>query len=104
MPTSARGVSRWWRDLPVSRSCSTLRVVSFIATVQNDTIKLPPGVHLPDGTQVTVEPREAPPKSDVTPQALYESMREFIGCVDTGLGDLAQNHDHYLYGTPKRPK
>lgn len=22
--------------------------------------------------------------------------------VDTGIGDLAHEHDHYLYGTPKR--
>jgi hypothetical protein len=22
--------------------------------------------------------------------------------IDTGLGDLAEQHDHYLYGTPKR--
>lgn len=22
--------------------------------------------------------------------------------MDTGISDLAQNHDHYLYGTPKR--
>lgn len=22
--------------------------------------------------------------------------------VDTGIPDLAENHDHYLYGTPKR--
>jgi hypothetical protein len=23
--------------------------------------------------------------------------------VDSGIGDLAHQHDHYLYGTPKRP-
>lgn len=22
--------------------------------------------------------------------------------VDTGISDFAENHDHYLYGTPKR--
>jgi hypothetical protein len=31
--------------------------MSFTATVENDTIKLPEGVHLPDGTEVVVEPR-----------------------------------------------
>lgn len=31
--------------------------MSFTATVENDTIKLPVGVHLPDGTEVTVEPK-----------------------------------------------
>ena len=23
--------------------------------------------------------------------------------IDTGIADFAQQHDHYLYGTPKRP-
>ena len=78
--------------------------MSFTATVENDTIKLPPGVHLPNGTKVTVEPEpEKRTEGDET-QSLYESLKPFIGCINTGLGDLADNHDHYLYGTPKRAK
>ena len=77
--------------------------MSFTATVENDTIKLPPGVHLPDGTEVTVEPREKAAESPgAPPQTLGERYAKYIGCVNTGLGDLADNHDHYLYGTPKR--
>lgn len=34
--------------------------MSFTATVENDIIKLPHGVHLPDGTEVTIEPQEKP--------------------------------------------
>ncbi len=30
--------------------------MSILATVQNDTIRLPADVHLPDGTQVRLEP------------------------------------------------
>ena len=77
--------------------------MSFTATVEKDMIKLPPGVHLPDGTKVIVEPEQPAASTDVEP-SLFESLREFVGCVDTGLGDLAENHDHYLYGTPKRTK
>lgn len=29
-------------------------------------------------------------------------MRFLDITIDTGLGDLAEQHDHYLYGTPKR--
>jgi hypothetical protein len=29
--------------------------MSFTAIVENDTIKLPPGLHLPDGTEVCIE-------------------------------------------------
>ena len=34
----------------------------------------------------------------------YDSLTKLIGdCqVDTGIEDLAHQHDHYLYGTPKR--
>ena len=27
---------------------------------------------------------------------------QMIGMFDSGLGDLSVNHDHYLYGAPKR--
>lgn len=27
---------------------------------------------------------------------------KMIGMFDSGLGDLSVNHDHYLYGAPKR--
>jgi len=30
--------------------------MSITAIVENDTIKLPPNVHLPDGTKVNIEP------------------------------------------------
>jgi hypothetical protein len=77
--------------------------MSFTATVENDIIKLPTGVHLPDGTKVTIEPQRT--GSDEQPgSTLAERLAPFIGCIHTGLGDLAQNHDHYLYGTPKRER
>jgi hypothetical protein len=40
---------------------------------------------------------EHPIDPDVRP---LEGFLEFT--IDTGLGDLAEHHDHYLYGTPKR--
>jgi hypothetical protein len=75
--------------------------MSFTATVENDTIKLPPGVHLPDGTEVIVEPQER--RADIPEaESLSAFLERFAGCVGTGRGDRAENHDHYLYGTPKR--
>jgi hypothetical protein len=54
---------------------------------------------LPPGTKVRVEPildDEQP-----TP-TLAERLQSVIGSV-TGLpSDLAEQHDHYLHGTPKR--
>ena len=70
--------------------------MSITATVEKDTIKLPPGVHFPDGTPVRIEPIE-----DHGP-TLAERLASFIGVARDLPPDLAENHDHYLYGTPKR--
>ena len=70
--------------------------MSFTAVVENGSIKLPPEIKLPDGTEVKIEPVARPQKT------FGEEFREFIGCVKEGPTDLADNHDHYLYGTPKR--
>jgi hypothetical protein len=70
--------------------------MSITATVENNTIKLPAGVHLPDGTQVRVEALE---EAGLT---LAEQLAPFIGVWKDGPADLAINHDHYLYGAPKQ--
>jgi len=71
--------------------------MSFTGTVENNAIKLPPGVHLPDGTKVTVLPERTGDQPSAT---LAERLAEFIGCID-GPPDLAENHDHYAHGAPK---
>lgn len=70
--------------------------MSITATVINDTIRLPEGTHLEDGTQVLVLPQPLPS------QTFFERYKDIIGTAGTGISDLAENHDHYLYGTPKK--
>jgi hypothetical protein len=70
--------------------------MSITATVEHDTIKLPEGVHLPDGTKVQILPVRGP-----APQTFAERYKEFNGCIKDAPPDLADNHDHYLYGTQK---
>ncbi|MFN0078408.1 MAG: hypothetical protein ACKVY0_18280 [Prosthecobacter sp.] len=72
--------------------------MSITATVINDTIKLPEGVHLADATEVLILPRLK------QRQTFAERYKDLIGSIDTGLGDLAENHDHYLYGAPKKTR
>jgi hypothetical protein len=71
--------------------------MSITATVENNTIKLPSGVNLPDGTTVRIQPLTEP-----AAQAFGSRYAKFIGAVKDAPPDLAANHDHYLYGTPKR--
>ena len=65
--------------------------------VENDTIKLPPGVHLPNGTEVSIEPHTGSPKAE----SLSAFLERFAGSIDSGRGDMAENHDHYAHGAPK---
>jgi hypothetical protein len=75
--------------------------MSFTATVENGAIKLPPGVALADGALVRVEPIDHS-ETSVRPGTLAERYAEFIGVWKDGPTDAADNHDHYLYGAPKR--
>lgn len=78
--------------------------MSFTATVENDTIKLPHGLHLPDGTKVNIEPvpqAEAPEPISEPRQTFYERYKDVIGSGE-GPTDMAENHDHYASGAPKR--
>lgn len=40
------------------------------------------------------------PESGDDWQELFDSMER--NSIETGIGDLAHQHDHYLYGLPKR--
>jgi len=71
--------------------------MSITAVVEKDAIKLPPGVHLPDGTSVRVEAIETETRA-----TFGRRYAGFIGVVTDAPRDLAENHDHYLYGVAKR--
>ena len=90
--------------------------MTYQGTVQNGVVVFSGGVSLPDGTHVTVLPREAESSAEVAappPPAFDASMS--IGEPLAALGrwaetfptelptDLAKNHDHYLHGLPKKP-
>jgi hypothetical protein len=68
--------------------------MSYLGRVSKGTVVLPPDANLPDGTEVRVEP--------VAPKTLADRLKDSIGSVRGGPPDLAENHDHYLHGTPKK--
>jgi hypothetical protein len=69
--------------------------------VENGQIVLDELAKLPEGAKVRIEvlPLPAPATDDST---LYERLKPFIGILDGLPEDAALNHDHYLYGTPKK--
>jgi len=67
--------------------------------IRNGTVVLSEPVKLPDGTDVEVELRPLDADAGAT---LYERLKDVIGTAQGLPEDMAENHDHYIHGTPKR--
>lgn len=78
--------------------------MTYRGVVQDGSIALPPGVQLPEGARVRIELEEPaiakPISSD--PRPIGKKLLDLAGTVEGLPEDLSINHDHYLYGTPKR--
>jgi hypothetical protein len=72
--------------------------MEMLGKVKNGVIVLQNGYSLSEGTKVKVIVEG----EDSASLALREFLQKQAGCM-TGLPtDLADQHDHYLHGTPKR--
>jgi hypothetical protein len=69
------------------------------ALIPDDPVELPTGCPL----QVQVMPMPAPRSEGGRPLAALAEMAERLPIDPDSPGDAAAQHDHYLYGTPKRP-
>jgi hypothetical protein len=80
--------------------------VTYRGKYKNGTVLLPKGVDIPEGTEVEVTLIGPPANGSIQggESTFYERYKEFIGVLDGLPSDLAENHDHYLYGTPKRKR
>jgi hypothetical protein len=70
----------------------------FTGEVRNGVVVFDPGAAPPsDGTRVRVEVAAAEARDE-----LSEILLEFAGKAKGLPADLAEQHDHYLHGTPRR--
>ena len=76
--------------------------------VKNGVVVLEGRARPEEGTKVTVhavrtlrKAARASRKKKPLP-TLYEQLKPFIGIANGLPRDFSVNHDHYLYGTPKR--
>jgi len=78
--------------------------VTYRGKYKNGTVLLPEGVDIPEGAEVEVTPIHTPPngRAGDSDASFYERYEEFMSVLDGLPSDLAENHDHYLYGIPKR--
>jgi len=70
--------------------------------VINGIVVLDQPCSLVDGTEVRVRPVHKLPEPKANESSLSELLISFAGTVEGLPRDMALNHDHYLYGVPKK--
>jgi hypothetical protein len=79
--------------------------MTYRGRVKNGVVLLDPPNALPDGVEVRIEvvpPDIEGPLQDENGQTLGEKLMKYAGRAVGLPEDAALNHDHYLYGAPKR--
>jgi hypothetical protein len=72
--------------------------------IANGVVVLDQGQSLADGTRVRVEPLKRPARGARAPKRaapVGKRLLRYAGRLK-GPPDWAENHDHYIHGTPKR--
>jgi predicted DNA-binding antitoxin AbrB/MazE fold protein len=78
------------------------------AIYEQGVLRLKEPLSLPDGTQVDVTVTSHEESNGELSQVMdghsWDTLTQLLAdCeIDTGVPDLATQHDHYLYGIPKR--
>ncbi|HUT34034.1 MAG TPA: hypothetical protein VNE39_11165 [Planctomycetota bacterium] len=79
--------------------------MTYRGRVQDGVVVLDEPAALPDGTVVSVQAvsraKRASGQAEQRP-TLYERLKPIIGKAKGLPADFSVNHDHYLYGTPKK--
>ena len=79
--------------------------MDYEGTIKGGVVVFSTETALPEGTRVRVQPIAPTPAASDTPkseQPLGKRLMKFAGRAQGLPPDASRNHDHYLYGTPKR--
>lgn len=71
-------------------------------TVTQGQIVLDQPSGLPEGTRVEISITPLNPAPDVSGPTLAERLLNHAGRVNDLPADMAERHDHYIHGTPRR--
>ena len=74
--------------------------MTFQGTILNGTVVFDQPASLPDGTRVDVTVQQKPKAGEGKPT--LAALMKFAGCMPDLPPDFAQQHDHYIHGTPKK--
>jgi len=78
------------------------RTMTLRGHIRNGTLVFDEPPALPEGAAVEVDLR--PVGHDESGPTLYERLKDVIGTAQGLPHDMAENHDHYIHGTPKRDR
>ena len=70
-------------------------------TIVNGAVILDQPAYVQDGTRVEITVQSEKPKPGEGKPTLAALMK-FAGCMPDLLPDFAEQHDHYIHGTPSR--
>lgn len=79
-------------------------MVSVKGTFNNGVVRPVEAIEAQEGQQVIITLVEQENPSEDLEGSDWEELNQILAdCqVDTGIEDLAHQHDHYIHGTPKR--
>ena len=69
---------------------------------ENGQIVLDEPANVPNGTPVTVQLDTESTQKPASGKSVWDALLEIAGTVEGLPPDMAENHDHYIHGTPKR--
>ena len=79
--------------------------MSYRGHIKNGIVVFDEPADLPEGTEVRVETISTVvnrPESIEHVSTACERLKPLVGVIKDMPSDMSINHDHYLYGTPKR--
>lgn len=76
--------------------------MTYRGRIQKGVVVLDEPADLEDGTLVRVEVLRESATNPPSPRSLAERLAPVIGKAQTLPPDASEQHDHYLYATPKK--
>ena len=76
--------------------------MTYRGHVKSGVVVLDEPAELQEGEEVTVQVKRHGAASEQEAPTLYEQLQDVIGIAEGLPADLAENHDHYLHGHPKK--
>ena len=81
---------------------SEIKLMEYTGRIERGVVVFDKKPRLAEGTPVRVQPVPGRRGKKRAASELGEMLLSFAGKAKGLPDDMAENHDHYLYGTPKR--